>query len=216
VGEELPGVVASPSWKRRVKGASWYEGDTVNSAIGQGYMQTTPLQLANGVAGIANRGTRFVPHLLLSEQQPGKKAEVQKSIPLEPVILQDKRTWEFVIDAMQKVVSSEGTAYRFGNNLPYTIAGKTGTAQVYSIKKRNKNDEAEAQENLAENLRDHSLFIAFAPVNKPQIAIAVLVENNNKLAVNVARRLLDYYFLGSSTNNENTTPTPEGTAHAIH
>ncbi len=216
VGEELPGVVASPSWKRRVKGQSWYEGDTINSAIGQGYMQTTPLQLANGVATIANRGKRFVPHLLLSEQQPGKKAEIQKSIPLEPVTLQDKRTWDFVINAMQKVIS-EGTATRFGQNLPYTVAAKTGTAQVYSIKKRNKNEEAELQENLPENLRDHSLFIAFAPVDKPQIAIAILVENNNKLAVNVARRLLDYFFLGSNVNNPDPKPTSqEGTANDVH
>lgn len=217
VGEELSGVVASPSWKRRVKGASWYEGDTINSAIGQGYMQTTPLQLANGVAAIANRGKRFVPHLLLSEQQPGKKTEAQKPISLNPVILEEN-TWNFVINAMRNVVESpQGTASRFGKNLPYTVAAKTGTAQVYSIKKRNKNDEAEAQENLAENLRDHSLFIAFAPVDKPQIAIAVIVENNNKLAVNVARRLLDYYFLGQQVTNQNTAPTtPEGTTHDIH
>lgn len=218
VGEELPGVVASPSWKRRVKGASWYEGDTVNSAIGQGYMQTTPLQLASGIATIANRGKRYIPHLLLSEQQPGAKAEPQKAIPLDPVILQDAATWEFVINAMQNVITtSEGTGHRFGQNLPYTIAAKTGTAQVYSIKKRNKNEEAEAQENLAENLRDHSLFIAFAPVDKPQIAIAVIVENNNKLAVNVARRLLDYYFLGSNTNTQNIAPTAQReTTHDIH
>ncbi len=219
VGEELPGIIASPSWKRRVKGESWYEGDTINSAIGQGYMQTTPLQLANGVAAIANRGKRYVPHLLLSEQQPGKKIEVQKSIALEPVMLENN-TWNFVINAMQNVVSNPlGTAYRFGTNLPYTIAAKTGTAQVYSIKKRNKNEEAEAQENLPENLRDHGLFIAFAPVDKPQIAIAVLVENNKSLAVNVARRFLDYYFLGQQVNNPNpapAAPAPEGTTHDVH
>lgn len=217
VGEELPGVVASPSWKRRVKGAAWYEGDTINSAIGQGYMQTTPLQLASAVATIANRGERFAPHLLLSEQQSGRKAELQKSARLDPVILQSKDTWDFVIKAMQAVVSPGGTAARFGTNLPYTVAGKTGTAQVYSIKKRNKNDEAEAQENLAENLRDHSLFIAFAPIDNPQIAIAVLVENNNKLAVHVARRLLDYYFLGLNTNRPEPAPTPEeDNANDIH
>lgn len=197
MGEELAGVVASPSWKRRTKGTSWYEGDTINSAIGQGFMQATPLQLANGIAAIANRGKRFIPHLLLSEQEPGKKMEPQPPIPHNPVILENENSWTTVINAMQAVVTSpSGTAYRAGKDLSYTVAAKTGTAQVYSIKHRNKNEEAEKQENLPENLRDHSLAIAFAPVDKPQIAIAVIVENNNKLAINVARKVLDYYFLG--------------------
>lgn len=209
VDEELPGTVASPSWKRRAKGASWYEGDTLNSAIGQGFMQATPLQLAYGVATIANRGLRFIPHLLLSEQTPGHQTELQPPMTQPPVILENSENWSIVIDAMQGVTTApHGTAaYRFGKSIPYTVAGKTGTGQVYSIKHRDIHGKAEKQESLPEHLRDHSLFVAFAPVDNPQIAIAVIVENNNKVAVSIARKLLDYYFTGT---------LPQETPHDVH
>ena len=220
VDEELPGTVASPGWKRRAKGASWYEGDTLNSSIGQGYMQATPIQLAHGVATIANRGTRYIPHLLLAHQAPGKKAQPQASLTHDPVVLNNNENWSIVINAMQGVTSTpQGTAaYRFGKSLPYTVAGKTGTGQVYSIKHRDEHGVAEKQENLPEHLRDHSLFVAFAPVENPQIAIAVIVENN-KLAVTVARKLLDYYFIGPETlinPNSDTHPTPQDDSHDVH
>lgn len=189
---ELPGLVASMEWKRKVKGARWYMGDTVNASIGQGDMQTTPLQLAHAVSILANRGGRFMPYLLLGEQMPGKAYTTQPLIPLESVHLRDKKYWDIVIKAMQDVVDSpQGTAYRYyGRHYTYTIAAKTGTA---ALSKRRNPDEEDKQENLPERLRDHHLFIAFAPVDKPQIALAIVTENSNS-AVEAARIILDYYL----------------------
>lgn len=195
IGEELPGLVASPAWKRKLKGAPWYEGDTINSGIGQGYMQVTPLQLATGVATIANRGQRFTPHLLLADQIPGQVMETQDPQPLEPVKLRNDSIWDTIIQAMQGVIISPyGTGYHFGKIGPYTVAAKTGTAQVYTIRSRDENNNI--QDKVPEHLRDHSLFIAFAPVEQPKIAIAVIVENSS-LAASVARKILDFYLLGT-------------------
>jgi penicillin-binding protein 2 len=199
--EELPGTVPSPQWKRRMKGAGWYEGDTLNTAIGQGFLQTTTLQLATGVATLANRGTRNTPHLLLSEQIPEKKPTPYQPAILPPITLANKNNWEVVINGMEGVITSpRGTGrLHFGQNVLYTVAGKTGSAQNFSIKHRNSRDEADSQESLPEQLRDNSLFIAFAPVDQPQIAIAVMVENSS-LAGSVARKILDYYLLGSKNS----------------
>ncbi|MCC2666362.1 MAG: mrdA [Gammaproteobacteria bacterium] len=200
-GEELPGVIASPAWKHRTKQLPWYEGDTLISAIGQGYMQATPLQLAEGVAIIANHGKRLIPHFLLAEQDTGKSPEAQASIELPPVRLSNETHWKTIIDAMQKVITSPfGTGYyHFGHDMPYTIAGKTGTAQVYAIRHRDETGKSEDQDNMPEQLRDHSLFVAFAPVEEPQIAIAVVAEHS-KIAAGIARTVLDYYFKENTTH----------------
>lgn len=189
---ELPGIVASPEWKRRAKGAHWYEGDTVISGIGQGFMQATPLQLAVATSILANRGQHYLPYLMLGEQMPGKKYIPQTPTPLENVVLEHPEYWEPIIQAMQTVITSpEGTAYRFGRNFNYTIAAKTGTAQI--IAKRSKTDEKDNQEDLPERLRDHHLFIAFAPVDQPKIALAIITENSNT-AIQTARSIFDYYL----------------------
>jgi len=210
--DELPGVVSSPAWKRRVKGQSWYQGDTINSGIGQGYMQTTPLQLATAVSTIANHGQRIIPYLLYGEHIPGKSWNPQPPNLQNKVELKDPHYWEIVIQGMQHVVESEeGTAYRrFGSPASYTAAGKTGTAQVYSKIERHSEDGHDPQENLPENLRDHSLFIAFAPVNNPQIAIAVIVENSRE-AVSIARKILDYYLVGPPAPAPILTPSTDAT-----
>jgi penicillin-binding protein 2 len=194
--EELPGVVASPEWKRRIKGVTWYPGDTLISGIGQGFMQATPLQLAVAVATLANHGEHYAPTLLLGDQDPGQHYHAQAPNLTNTITLKDKRTWTTVIDAMQGVITAQGgTGYRFGH-APYSVAAKTGTAQVYNYAKRGIDDpDANAdQSHLAEHLRDHSLFIAFAPVENPQIAMAVIVENS-KEAASVARQVMDYYLL---------------------
>jgi penicillin-binding protein 2 len=194
-GEELPGIVASPAWKKRVKGANWYDGDTVNSSIGQGFMQTTPLQLASAAATIANRGDHYTPYFLLGSLEPSK-AYIQQSPNLANKIEVQDSIWRLVINAMQNVTSSpEGTAYHyFGKDVGYTVAGKSGTAQVRAKKHTANEGDHEDQSHMAERLRDHSLFISFAPVDKPQIALAVVVENAN-LAKDVTRKILDYYLL---------------------
>lgn len=211
--EELSGVISSPSWKRRVKGLPWYEGDTLNSGIGQGYMQTTPLQLAAAVATLANHGKRFTPHLLLSLQTVGNNYTSIAALPREAVTMNDPDYWKIIIRAMQGVVAPGGTASsRFGKLTSYSVAAKTGTAQMHSIKHYNSNEEHEDQSSLPEKLRDNTLFIAFAPVEKPQIALAVIVEND-LLAVNVARKILDYYFLGLSPIAEENSPYVADAAH---
>ncbi len=214
MGEEVPGIIASPNWKRRTKNTAWYEGDTLNSSIGQGFMQGTPLQFAEGIATMANRGKRFAPHLLLTEQEVGKAPEPQTETELESVNLHNEDNWKIIITALQNVFSSpQGTGYaHYGHDMSYTIAGKTGTAQVYSIKSRDEEGKSEEQEKLPEKLRDHSLFVAFAPVDKPQIAIAVIAEHS-KLAPSIARKILDYYFMGSINV---THLKQEDTQHVIH
>lgn len=206
--EELPGNVASPEWKRRTKGLSWFPGDTINAGIGQGFMQATPLQLAVAVSTMANRGLRYTPYLVLGEQEPGTAYRIQKPTLSNKITLTKPEYWNVVIDAMQGVVSSpEGTGYRFGSNFPYTVAAKTGTAQV--IHKRSYEKDHESQADLPVNLRDHSLFIAFAPVNNPKIALAVVVENSH-LAAAIARQVFDYYLIGPQTLKPPVTDPDEG------
>ncbi len=198
---ELPGVLASPEWKRATKAAHWYPGDTVISGIGQGYMLVTPLQLAVATATMANRGQKIKPHLLLGEQIPGNAYIPYEEGEAETITLHDSDNWERVINGMQNVVSSpHGTAYRYGKNHTYTIAAKTGTAQV--IAKKNP-DEKDNQEALPEKFRDHHLFIAFAPVDKPRLAIAVITENSYN-TIEVARAIFDYY-LGRTPNADRPT-----------
>ncbi len=216
MGEEVPGIIASPSWKRRAKGTGWYEGDTINSSIGQGFMQGTPLQFAQGIATMANRGKRFAPHLLLTEQDAGKPPQPQSATELEPVNLNNNDNWKIVIAALQNVfISNQGTGYaHYGHDMPYTIAGKTGTAQVYSIKHRDEDGKSEKQDKLPEGLRDHSLFVAFAPVDNPQIAIAVIAEHSTS-APAIARKILDYYLIGPAPIKVVPSTKEEDTKNAI-
>lgn len=195
--DEVSGIVASPEWKRKTRGTRWYEGDTIISAIGQGYMQATPLQLASAVATLANRGQRFMPQLLLGEQLPNQVYAPQQPIPVDNVKIDDKEVWDTVINAMRDVVNTpHGTAYKLGRNSPYIIAGKTGTGQVIATKRRD--NERDNQNLLPERLRDHHLFIAFAPIDKPKIAIAIISENSY-ITLDVAKAMFDYY-LGNKQN----------------
>jgi len=208
---ELGGNVPSPEWKKKVHGTSWYEGDTVISAIGQGYFQATPLQLASAVATLANRGKRFVPYLMLREQHADGSITEQTPTALEPVTLANEDTWDVVIDAMKEVVESpQGTAYRFGRDHEYTVAAKTGTAQVIS-RRGNNGDAEDLQSEIPERLRDHHLFIVFAPVENPQIALGIITENSS-FAIEAARSLLDYYLGKKQNGNRPDSPAPQTTA----
>lgn len=191
--EEIPGLIASPEWKRQVQKSAWYPGDTINSVIGQGNMQATPLQLAVGVATIANHGQHFTPSLLSAMQEPGEAVERQTPELLEAIALRDNNTWDVIINAMQQVIESpEGTGHRFGPHPLYTVAAKTGTAQVHSKSQELKG--SEDQSKLPEQLRDHGLFIAFAPVIQPRIALAIIVEHDKLVATPIAKQLLDTYL----------------------
>ena len=187
IAGERPGLMPSRAWKRRARGAPWYPGETVIAGIGQGYMLVTPLQLAAATAIIANRGRVVRPQL--ARPGPGVSA-----VPPLPWVEKNKEDWETVVDGMVQVVKHpRGTAHiRMGGNLKYTVAGKTGTAQVVGIPQDIKEEEARV---LEEFQKDHGLFIAFAPVEKPQIALAVIVENDSKAAVSVARKVMDAWLL---------------------
>lgn len=192
---ERPGLLPNETWKKKTYGQSWYPGETVIMGIGQGYLLLTPLQLATATAALATRGIRMKPRLLLAYKQDGEMIE---NPPEETgrVTLSDPAWWDLVTDAMVDVVhASNGTAWRSGRGAAYRIAGKTGTAQVI-----NYGEERPDSEDLPENIRDHSLFIAFAPAEAPKIALAVIVEHGghgSTMAAPIARRILDAHLLRS-------------------
>lgn len=189
--EEFSGRVATPAWKKQAIDQPWYTGDTILSSIGQGFMTTTIMQLANATAILANHGKRVVPHLLRAIQSTDGDYLPTETANLPPLQLKHPKFWKLVTKAMQQVVMSpKGTAYlRYGGNYPYTIAGKTGEAQLF----RRKNLE-QKQTDLKKSLRNHNLFIAFAPLENPKIAVAVISEHSNR-AIAIARRMIDYWLL---------------------
>ncbi len=196
MGLEPSGLVPSPSWKRRVRNQPWYPGETVIAGIGQGYMLVTPLQLAVATATLANRGLYVAPRLLHSKEDPQTRfIEPVEGADARMVELDDAAYYDLVIEGMESVVHGpRGTARRLGANSSYRMAGKTGTAQVIGIAQNEEYDE----ENIEERFRDHSLFIAFAPVDNPLIAVAVVVENGgsgSRTAAPMAKKVLDFYLI---------------------
>jgi penicillin-binding protein 2 len=199
VGGELAGLMPSSQWKRKARGQDWYPGETIITGIGQGYMLATPVQLASGVAAIATRGRRLEPRVARAVANPGGgKPDPVPATSHAVGVPEDSRLWDRVIRGMEDVVHSPGgTAIRIGRDAPYRIAGKTGTAQVFSLRQNQKYDE----KSVEKHLRDHALFIAFAPVADPRIAVAVVVENGgagSRAAAPVARKVMDHYLLGQA------------------
>ncbi|MCG6869755.1 MAG: penicillin-binding protein 2 [Gammaproteobacteria bacterium] len=196
---EAGGLLPSPAWKRSAHGQPWFPGETVISGVGQGYMLATPLQLAAAVSTIATRGQRVQPRLLRAVRRQGSNGfEPVGPVRLEPVRLAADGYWDQIVSAMVGVTRKRnGTAWRMGHDAPYTIAGKTGTAQVFGLEEGEKYD----GDTVSDKLRDHALFVAFAPAEDPRIAVAVIVENGGhggSVAAPVARRVMDYYLLGST------------------
>ncbi len=204
LADEPSGLMPSPAHKWRTKGEAWYPGETVITGIGQGYMLVTPLQLAVAAARLANRGQRVRPRLLAAVENP--RTQVKNRLP--PNIASPEKLpngadfgyaygdpYDYVINSMRSVVhGKKGTGRGIGRGLRYEIAGKTGTAQVKSIAQ---NEEYDA-ETVEKKFRDHSLFIAFAPIDEPKIAIAVVVEHagsGSAVAAPIARQLIDYYLI---------------------
>ncbi len=192
--DESSGVLPNPQWKEKSYHTHWYGGDTLNCGIGQGFLLVTPIQLAFAVSALAEWGERWKPHVVLSWRKSDGSVNFTKPQHLEPVNL-PQDILSFIRTAMQHVVNAPGgTAERFFPGVPYTLAGKTGTAQVYSLK----NDERYDTKTVAAKLRDNSLFIAFAPVEKPSIALAIVIQNSVTPAPQIARKLLDYYLIPPS------------------
>ena len=199
IAGERSGIMPSPAWKRtafpRPEQQTWFPGETVIIGIGQGYWTTTLLQLAGATSVVAERGKHFRPRLVRALVDPATKSvEDKKPVPLATVELKHPENWNIIIDAMVAVTSGpRGTAARIGKGANYTIAGKTGTAQVFSVGQTEKYNEKE----VAERLRDHALFVAFAPAEDPKLAVAVLVENGGfgaSAAAPIARAIFDAYL----------------------
>ena len=190
--EESAGLMPSREWKRARYRQAWYPGETLILGIGQGYMQTTPLQLAQVTALLANQGKWYRPHL-------AKDIDGVAPVDLNPmpdIKLRDPRSWQQASYGMQQVMHGpRGTARKVGDTAHYRIAGKSGTAQVVAIKQGEKYDRSKVQERH----RDHALFIGFAPAERPQIAVAVMVENGESgsgVAAPVVKQVLDAWLLG--------------------
>jgi penicillin-binding protein 2 len=200
VSEAMSGILPSTAWKKAKLGESWYTGDSLNVGIGQGYMLSTPLQLATATTVLANRGHWRQPRMLKEIHGDSDYIDtlaVPEEVAAAPddVVLKNEADWEKMIDAMEAVVHGpRGTAKGIGRNISYRIAGKTGTAQVVGIKQ----DEEYDVEKVKERNQDHGLFVGFAPADDPRIAIAVIVENGgggSSSAAPVARQVLDAYLL---------------------
>lgn len=202
-GIDLPGekrgLLPSRQWKRQAFSNPgdqvWFPGETVITGIGQGYMLATPLQLAHATATLAVRGQRFKPRLVTAVRN-AVTGEITKlpPVPMRGFEVAEPGMWDQVLSAMTAVVNEpQGTARRIGETATYRIAGKTGTAQVFSVAQ----DEEYEAEDVDERLRHHALFVAYAPVEAPEIAVAVVVENGgsgSRTAAPVARAVLDGYF----------------------
>lgn len=204
---EVAGLVPTPKWKMGAQGHPWYTGDTIETGIGQGFLLVTPLQLAQAVAALAEHGNRFKPDLLLKTISPTDKVTMQTPIAEPPVLLRHPQDWNIVIRAMAGVAAPGGTAALFGRHPQFTVAAKTGTAQIYGHQR----DEDAIRTNIPKRLRNNHLFIAYAPVKNPQIAIAVVVEHS-ALADRMAGKIFNYYFkhpiIQPTNGKDNEQPTP--------
>jgi penicillin-binding protein 2 len=207
---EAAGVLPSPEWKmkrfRRPEQQRWYPGETISIGIGQGYNAYTPIQLAHAMATVAANGEMYRPRVVGHIENPRTRErrnfepELAAQVPL-------RREWVDFVKRAMAGVNKEGTGARAFAKAEYTSGGKTGTAQVIGMKQNEKYDEAK----VAERHRDHSLFIAFAPLDNPIIALAVIVENGGfgaRAAAPISRTVLDYYLVGKLPPGLQE-PTPE-------
>ena len=188
---EQDGILPSTEWKRAALGEAWYPGETISAGIGQGYMLATPLQLAQAVMVLANKGESFVPSVV------HRVDDLTVGGVQRPPIRMDEADWQAVVAGMVDVVHSpRGTAVGISRDIGYQIAGKTGTSQVVSIAQ----DAIYDEDAISERNRNHGLFVAFAPVEDPRIVVAVIAENGggSSAASPVARRIMDAWLSEAS------------------
>jgi penicillin-binding protein 2 len=207
---ERSGILPSTEWKKRAykkpEFQVWFPGDTISVGIGQGQMLITPLQLANAIAALSNKGQRFKPRLVraVRDVQTGQVKQITP-VPLPPVKVADPGEWDVAQGGMFDVVNApHGTARSYLSPAPvYKMAGKSGTAQVFTV---SINEKMRKAKELEEHLRDHALFVSFAPFDAPKIAVAVVVENapggGSAFAAPIARRILDRYLLSDEQWDE--------------
>jgi penicillin-binding protein 2 len=191
---ELGGLLPSREWKRRARRAAWFPGETLIMGIGQGYFLATPLQLASATATLAADGRHFVPQVVeaLAEQTGAPLERLAPKLGGDVAVV-NRQNWHTVADSMAAVMEDpRGTGRRI-RSPHYRIAGKTGTAQVFTVKQ----DEEYDEEKVAKKMRDHALFVAFAPMEDPRIAVAVIVENGGHggvVAAPIAARIIGRYL----------------------
>jgi penicillin-binding protein 2 len=205
---ETPGLMPSPEWKTKRYNQIWYPGDTVSVGIGQGYNLVTPMQLAYATAILANDGIAFQPHLVKEIRRTKGGTLLIENKPLFDLQINPSYL-KLVKGAMEAVTKPGGTAAGASYGAPYRMAAKTGTAQVIAIKQGEKYD----SKKVSEYNRDHAWFIAFAPADKPRIAMAVLVENGGHggtTAAPIARKVMDYYLLGKDPQSLPALPLKSG------
>ncbi|HEX4376901.1 MAG TPA: penicillin-binding protein 2 [Steroidobacteraceae bacterium] len=207
ISGERSGLLPTPAWKARVYKQPWFPGETVNMGIGQGYLLVTPLQLAHIAGVLAERGRSFRPRLVKSVRDADGNIKALPPVEEKPVAGISDADWSTVVDAMVHTTHCApycGTAWVAFKNAAYDAAGKTGTAQVYTVAQNAKYN----AKTLPETLRDHAWFIAFAPAEAPKIAVAVLVENagfGSQYAAPIARKVMDTYLLSKDPAAKDTT-----------
>ncbi len=216
INGEVRGVLPNQDWKRRTykrpEQKKWYGGETISLGIGQGYNSFTMLQLAQATASIANSGVQHQPHLVIGTQDSVSRQLVAVQRPA-PVVLGYKPEHIAVIKRALAGVTLEGTSARVFAGAPYISAGKTGTAQAVTIGQKDKYNASK----MEEHQRDHSLYMAFAPVDAPQVALAVVVENAGFGAAHaapMARRVFDYVLKGQYPSTEDLAAVQKGLAQA--
>ena len=216
--EETRAVMPSREWKMKRHKKSWLLGDTIPVGIGQGYWTATPMQMVKALTTLINNGKTFTPHFLLYKKSdiintnqnqptidPSKYVEKNSLVDVNPVY------WTLAKEGMHRVMfGARGTARKVFAGAKYQAAGKSGTAQVYSLRV----NETYNAHRIPEHLRDHALFIAYAPYDKPKIALAIVLENGGGGSSNggaVARKILDYYLEGI-----NSTELDDGSSNTGH
>ena len=195
MGEELSGLLPSADWKQGSRGLPWFPGDSLNVSIGQGFWLVSPIELATGIASLVNRGQTWQPSMVAALEQGDSMTHINPTRLHPTVTLKNDNNWQQALQAMEDVVHGpRGTARKIGLNAPYRMGGKTGTAQVFGIKQ----DEEYDASKLDRRLHDHALFVGFAPIEDPQIVVAVVVENGgsgSSTAAPIARAVMDSFLL---------------------
>jgi penicillin-binding protein 2 len=212
ISGEKPGLLPSPEWKKhafkRPQDQVWFPGETVNFGVGQGYLLVTPLQLAHVASVIAGRGKSFRPRLVTGVRDLRGQISPIAPVADPPIQGVSAADWDIAINGMMGA-ATYGTAAAISKGATYQIAGKTGTAQVFTVSRSER-----LTQKVAERLKDHAWFIAFAPAEAPRIAVAVLVENGGfgaSAAAPIARKVMDAYLLRQNTPNAETA-IPESEA----
>lgn len=199
IHEETTAILPSKEWKEARFKESWWRGDTISVGIGQGYWTATPMQIANALNILVNKGVNRPPHLVQVAKQENQVVQINNE-EKPPVILKDPKHWQIALDAMHNTVKKvTGTAHKAFKGVNYDPAGKTGTAQLVSIAQGERYD----AKSLKERHRDNAIYVGFAPYDDPQIVVSIVVENTgggSTVAAPIARQLMDYYFSANPIN----------------